>query len=120
VDTSEEWGKYYRALADNYLFPNEFVVRAFLGSYPNLSMSHDYRGKRVCDVSCGDGRNLVLLNRLGLDLHATEVTPEICNITRQKLIEHKDQIAVDIRPGTNLALPFADRHFDYMLSWNGC
>jgi SAM-dependent methyltransferase len=118
VDSAEAWGNYYRKLSDSYLFPNEFVVRAFLGTYPNLSMSRDYRGKRVCDVSCGDGRNLVLLHRLGLDLHATELTPEICSITRQRLLEHKEQIAVDIRPGTNRALPFPDGHFDYLLSWN--
>jgi len=120
VDSAEAWSNYYRSLTDSYLFPNEFVVRAFLGTYPNLSMSRDYRGKRVCDVSCGDGRNLVLLHRLGLELHATEVTPEICDITRRRLLEHKEQVRVDIHPGTNLSLPFADRHFDYMLSWNAC
>jgi SAM-dependent methyltransferase len=120
VDSSEAWGKYYRTLNENYLFPNEFVVRAFLGTYPELSMSRDYHGKRVCDVSCGDGRNLVLLHKLGLDLSATELTPEICSITQQRLLKHKEQIAVDIQPGTNRALPFADRHFDYLLSWNAC
>lgn len=120
VDTAEAWGNYYRALTDTYLFPNEFVVRAFLGTYPNLSMSRDYRGKRVCDVSCGDGRNLVLLHKLGLDLHATELTPEICSITRRRLIEHKEHISVDIQPGNNRSLPFDDNHFDYLLSWNAC
>jgi SAM-dependent methyltransferase len=120
VDNAEAWGNYYRLLKDSYLFPNEYVVRSFLGTYPNLSMSRDYHGKRVCDVSCGDGRNLVLLHKLGLDLHATELTPEICNITRQRLIQHKDQIRVDIRSGSNRSLPFADDYFDYLLSWNAC
>jgi SAM-dependent methyltransferase len=120
VDSAEAWGNYYRSLTDSYLFPSEFVVRAFLGTYPNLSMSRDYRGKRVCDVSCGDGRNLVLLHKLGLDLHATELTPEICDITRQRMIQHKEQIRVDIRPGNNGSLPFDDDYFDYLLSWNVC
>jgi SAM-dependent methyltransferase len=120
VDSAKAWGNYYRSLTDSYLLPNEFVVRAFLGTYPNLSMSRDYRGKSVCDVSCGDGRNLVLLHKLGLSLSATELTPEICSITRQRLLDHKEQIAVDIRPGSNRALPFADGQFDYLLSWNAC
>jgi len=120
MDTAEVWESYYRSLSDNYLLPNEFVVRAFLGTYPGLSMSREYRGKRACDISCGDGRNLVLLHKLGLDLHATELTEEICNITRRRMRDHKEPIEVDIRPGTNRALPFGDGHFDYLLSWNAC
>lgn len=120
MDSVEAWGKYYRSLADSYLFPNEFVVRSFLGTYPNLSMSRDYRGKRVCDVSCGDGRNMVLLNRLGLELYGTELTPEICSITQRRLLEHRDSIRAEIQPGNNRSLPFADDYFDYLLSWNAC
>ena len=118
VDAAEVWRNYYRSLSDNYMFPNEFAVRAFLGTYPGLSMSRDYLGKSVCDVSCGDGRNLVLLHKLGLTLHATELTPEICDITQRRLLDQR--IEVDIRPGTNRALPFGDGQFDYLLSWNAC
>lgn len=112
------WDKYYRSLSDAFLFPNEFVVRAFLGKYPNHQMDRDFRGKAVCDISCGDGRNLTLLNKLGMDLYATEVSQEICDITREKLARHADAIAVDIRPGLNSDLPFDDAVFDYLLSWN--
>lgn len=114
----ELWDRYYRSLNEAFLFPNEFVVRVFLGKYPNHAMDRDYRGKRVCDISCGDGRNLTLLNRLGLDLYATEVSQEICDITKAKLAAHADQIEVDIRPGLNSDLPFEDGFFDYLLSWN--
>lgn len=114
----DRWDQYYRSLKEAYLFPNEFVVRAFLGKYPNHRMDGDYAGKSVCDVSCGDGRNLTLLHKLGLKLFATEVSQEICDITREKLARHPDQITVDIRPGLNSDLPFDDGMFDYMLSWN--
>jgi ubiquinone/menaquinone biosynthesis C-methylase UbiE len=114
------WDRYYKSLTDSYLFPNEYVVRAFLGTYPNLTMNRNYRGAKVCDVSCGDGRNLVLLNKLGLELFATEVSQEICEITRRKLLAHSEKIAVDVREGRNNALPFEDGFFDYMLSWNAC
>ena len=114
----ELWDRYYRSLDEAFLFPNEFVVRAFLGRYPNHAMDRDYPGKKVCDVSCGDGRNLTLLNRLGLKLYATEVSQEICDITKAKLAAHADRIEVDIRPGLNFDLPFEDNFFDYLLSWN--
>jgi len=114
----ELWNRYYRALGDAFLFPNEFVIRAFLGKYPNHAMARDFAGKKVCDVSCGDGRNLTLLNRLGMDLYATEVTQEICDITKAKLASHADRIEVDIRRGLNRDLPFEDGFFDYLLSWN--
>src|SRR5258708_10827653 len=120
LDCVTAWESYYRTLTNDYLFPNEFVVRSFLGTYPNLSMNHDYRGKRVCDVSCGDGRNLTLLHSLGLDLHATELTSEICDITRRRLLQHRARIAVEIRAGSNRALPFPGGYFDYLLSWNAC
>jgi len=116
----ESWGEYYRNLQDTYLFPNEYVVRTFLARYPNLRLPHDYAGARICDISCGDGRNLVLLNKLKLDLYATEVTDEVCRITRQKLLDHSEKISVDIRPGLNWDLPFQNEFFDYLLSWNAC
>jgi ubiquinone/menaquinone biosynthesis C-methylase UbiE len=116
--TLDLWNSYYRALRESYLFPNEYVVRAFLGTYPNLDMKHNYKGAKVCDVSCGDGRNLVLLEKLGLELYATEVSEEICKITREKLLSHSEHISVDIRAGLNGSLPFDDDFFDYMLSWN--
>jgi ubiquinone/menaquinone biosynthesis C-methylase UbiE len=114
------WIRYYRSLAESYLFPNEFVVRSFLGGYPNLRMSRNYRGAKACDVSCGDGRNIVLLHKLGLQLYATEVSEEICEITRQKLLSHSEKISADIRKGRNRSLPFEDDYFDYVLSWNAC
>jgi SAM-dependent methyltransferase len=116
----ELWNKYYRSLTEAYLLPNEYVVRSFLGSYPNLQMKRNYPGARICDVSCGDGRNLVLLHKLRMELYATEVSDEICAITQRKLIESPEKIAVEMRTGTNASLPFEDGYFDYLLSWNAC
>ena len=117
-ESTRRWEDYYAGLKDAYLFPNEFVVRTFLAKYPGLDMPHNYRGARICDVSCGDGRNLVLLNKLGAELFATEVSQPICDITREKLLAHSERISVDVRPGLNFDLPFDDGFFDYLLSWN--
>lgn len=114
------WEKYYSSLNEAYLFPNEYVVRSFLGTYPNLKMDHNFSGKTVCDVSCGDGRNLTALNKFGLVLHATEISQAICDRTKRKLASTPEPTSVDIRSGSNTALPFADASFDYVLSWNAC
>ena len=119
-DLLRVWVDYYRSLKESYLIPNEYVLRAFLGNYPNLSMSHDYAGASVCDVSCGDGRNLVMLHKLGFELYATEITQEVCDLTRAKLSSHSEHIKVEIRPGLNWSLPFDEGFFDYLLSWNAC
>ncbi len=119
LDNVEKWERYYEeVLKDSYLFPNEYVVRSFLASYPGLKMDHNYAGKSVCDVSCGDGRNIVLLNKLKLKIFGTEVSENICKITARKLREHSDHIQADLRPGFNWSLPFDDAMFDYVLSWN--
>ncbi|MGC3940407.1 class I SAM-dependent methyltransferase [Roseobacter sp. EG26] len=117
---AEIWNSYYTSLRDNYLFPNEYVVRSFLGTYPGLKMSHDFSGKKVCDISCGDGRNIVALHRFGLDVYATEISKEICEITMGKLSASDHRISADIRVGNNQELPFEANMFDYLLSWNAC
>jgi SAM-dependent methyltransferase len=116
----ETWDRYYASLQDAYLFPNEYVVRSFLGKYPGLTMDRDYRGKKVCDIRCGDARNLTALHKIGFDLHATEISDDIVRITKSKLAALSDRISADIRTGTNMSLPFDDGYFDYLLSWNAC
>lgn len=123
IDTQnhlEAWEKYYKELSDAYLFPNEYVVRAFLGNYPNLQMPKEYLGKTICDVGCGDGRNIMALNKFGFKVTGTEISSEICNLTKSKLFNHPDRINVDIHPGLNDQLPFFNSEFDFILSWNAC
>lgn len=115
-----KWDEYYKNLGDSFLFPNEFVVRSFLGQYPNLKTPKDKAGKKVCDIGCGDGRNLTALHKLKFKLYASEISETICEITKNKLLNHSDRINVDIRKGLNWELPFEDNFFDYALSWNAC
>jgi SAM-dependent methyltransferase len=114
------WGDYYKNLNSSYLFPNEYVVRTFLGMYPNLRMNKNYRNEKICDVGCGDGRNITALHKFGFDVYATEVSEEVCRITKEKLLNHAERIDVNIQKGLNDDLPFKDEAFDYLLSWNAC
>ena len=116
----ESWESFYQGLESSLLLPNEYVTRIFLGNYPNLSLDKDYKDKKICDLSCGDGRNSVLLNKLAFDIYGTEITDEICRITTNKLANHPDKIRSIIKTGSNWNLPFEDDFFDYLLSWNAC
>jgi ubiquinone/menaquinone biosynthesis C-methylase UbiE len=114
----ENWNNYYKSLSESYLFPNEYVVRSFLGRYPGLEIDRNYRGKRICDISCGDGRNMTALHKLGFEIYGSEISDEICRITMEKL--RSVGVTADIRTGTNRSLPYADAMFDHILSWNAC
>jgi hypothetical protein len=74
-------------------------------------MQRNYRGAMACDVSCGDRRNLTVLHTLGMKLHGTEVSADICDHTMRKLRASPERVEANIRPGLNWAIPFADGSF---------
>jgi SAM-dependent methyltransferase len=100
-------------------FPSEYVIRIFKGSYPRLNFDKSsYKGKRICDIGCGDGRNLVLLSQCGFDTCGVELTEEIVNKVTDDL--NKLNVYSEIRVGTNQNIPFNESFFDFILSWNSC
>ena len=100
-------------------FPAEYVIRIFKGEYPNLDFNKkEFRNKKICDIGCGDGRNIVLLDQCGFETYGTEITKEIVEKTKVNL--KKLDIDSDIRIGTNEKIPFEENFFDYVLSWNSC
>lgn len=97
-----------------HCYPNEFLVRTMLGKYPNLKLEHNYEGKNVLDLGCGDGRNMILLNNLGLNIHGVEITQEICTSVTDRMA--KFGINADIRVGRNSTIPFENNYFDYVVA----
>ena len=58
----QRYETFYRERDPTYIYPVEFVVRAFLGSYPRLKTDRsEYAGKCMLDLGFGDGRNMPLL-----------------------------------------------------------
>jgi|GEM_PF-283435 len=101
------------------VFPNEYVVRIFRGKYPRLSLGvTDFHGMKICDLGCGDGRNILPLAGLGFESYGMEITAQICNKVQSEL-EARGVFAM-IRPGENSLIPFENDFFDYLLSWNSC
>lgn len=111
----DRWTRYYQEKQRPALYPEGFVVRAFLSGFPEPMLAdRTFAGKRALDLSCGYGRNLGLLLDLGLEVHATEVEAAVVARTAELFPE------VAVRPGRNGALPHADHFFDYVLACNTC
>lgn len=114
----KKWTAEHHKTAQNdtaLAWPSETLIRLFKGSYvPKLDKN--YVGKKVLDVGFGNGNNLFFLGTLGLELHGTEVSGEICQAGRERLERYG--YAADLRSGTNRSLPYEDNTFDFIVSWN--
>ncbi len=114
---TQKWIKTYRGMGLPY--PAEYVIRIFKGSYPNLTLDRDsFKGKKICEIGCGTGRNLVVLGECGFKLYGCDIAQEIIDKTSKNL--RKTGLKTDLRVGTNRKLPFKDVFLDYLLSWNSC
>lgn len=114
----KEWTKFYRNTA--MMYPSEYVIRIFKGKYPRLNLlTKPYKNKKICDLGCGEGRNVPLLLGCGFDVYATEITQDIVNNVKTNLnkLGFKN---ITLKVGFNDNLPFRDNYFDFLLSWNVC
>jgi SAM-dependent methyltransferase len=118
-EIGDNYEAYYRARAAAKVYPVEFVVRAFLGTYPRLKTDTTaLRGGRALDLGFGDGRNLPLLADLGLEPHGVEITEEICAraVARLKALG----VTFEARVGRNACLPYGDDFFDHVIACHSC
>jgi SAM-dependent methyltransferase len=115
----DAYGRFYGAKDPIHVYPVEFVVRAFLGSYPRLPREDvTFGGQRVLDLGFGDGRNLPLLQQLGFSVSGVEVTSEICEAATRRMA--RLGVPVDLRVGRNRQIPFDDRAFDHVVACHSC
>ncbi|MCK1341039.1 class I SAM-dependent methyltransferase [Bradyrhizobium sp. 38] len=113
------YGAFYQKRNPVHVYPVEFVVRAYLGNYPrHVTDAASYHGKRVLDLGCGDGRNMPLLRNLGMEVHGTEISQEICDLTRARM--RNLGVEATLAVGRNHALPYPDGFFDSVLACHAC
>jgi SAM-dependent methyltransferase len=117
-DAKKEWTKAFLS-QESMAYPSEYVIRIFKGTYPRLNLDKKtFLGKKICDVGCGDGRNIPLLKQCGFETYGVEITDEIVKSVKNNL--NRVGMDADVRTGVNDRLPFPDEYFDYLLSWNAC
>lgn len=123
---AKKWTDYYNGL-DSFMQPNEYLLKLLLGNYKGktnfLSGKKTWReaflNLDILDMSCGDGRNITLFEKLGFNTFATEISDEICdqvfsNLSKQGLKTPRSHI----KTGFNNCIPFDDNFFDFLVSWN--
>lgn len=115
-DAANQWNELYRK-GPSKRYPDEAVVRIFLGSYPDLKMPKPKAGDSILDVGCGDGCNFQVFDKLGMAMAGTEISSEIVDT-----LECRDPLfgRVNLRVGICTSLPWPDATFDYLLTWNSC
>lgn len=114
----ENYTKHYVEQNVHRLYPTEFVVRSFMGNYPEHRMEKNFKGKSILDLGFGDGRNVSFLADLGFRVFGVEISQAICEVVRSRM----KSLGVNFEPsvGSNSSLPYEDDFFDYILSCNSC
>ncbi|MBI1984713.1 MAG: class I SAM-dependent methyltransferase [Candidatus Wildermuthbacteria bacterium] len=114
---NKQWAKEIKK--NDVMYPSEYVIRIFKGTYPRLRLGKNrFKGKKICDIGCGNGRNLMLLRRCGFKVWGVEINKKIAEGVKRNL--KSAGIHAHVRVGSNGSLPFLNSYFDYALSWNAC
>ena len=109
----------YSAQDAQHIYPVEFVVRAFLGTYPELKMDRRrYAASNVLDLGFGDGRNMPLLKNLGFVIYGVEIDENITRAADDRL--SRIGIDADLRVGANSRIPFENHFFEHVLACHSC
>lgn len=108
----QNWSKLYNQTKNNPVYPTEWVIRTIAGAnYPNFKYDKSqYFGKKIIDISCGDGRNLQLLLNLGFDVYASETSLETVKMLSLRYPNVKFNV------GFNHKHDYKDNFFDYALA----
>ena len=115
----KHYGDFYARRNPDKVYPVEFVVRTFLGTYPGLRMDRSlYPGTRILDLGFGDGRNMPLLADLGFRVSGVEISDEICRLTEARM--ERLGVPVTLKTGSNSSIPFEDGAFDFVLACHAC
>jgi acetyltransferase-like isoleucine patch superfamily enzyme/SAM-dependent methyltransferase len=119
TEISTAYSKYYSSRKSGHIYPVEFVVRSFLGKYPNLCLDKSkFTGSRILDLGFGDGRNIPLLYNLGFEIYGVEISEEINNFANSRF--QNLGIPVVLKVGRNASLPFDNNFFQYILACHSC
>jgi len=118
-DINQGYTELYNIKNPKFVYPTEWVVRAFLAHYPRLNLDKTlYKDAKILDLGFGDGRNTIFLCQQQFSVFGTEITQQICNLTNRRLSQLG--LSANLRTGRNNSLPFEDSFFDYILAAHSC
>src|SRR2546430_17490336 len=79
----ESYTAFHETQNPKHVYPSEWVIRTFLGSYPQLSLNKcKYAGAKILDMGFGDGRNWSLLHNVSFDIYGVEISEKIVALSQ--------------------------------------
>ena len=118
---NSSYTKHYSARNPIMVYPTEFVVRIFLGKYPNLNFENKpSKEDKVLDLGFGDCRNTVFLCQQGFDLRCAELVLEP-DLRQQGFCDRESIVSVekDVDPALSFRNNLGDFACHIALTHNG-
>jgi SAM-dependent methyltransferase len=114
-----KYTRHYRGKINDRVYPTEWVVRAFLATYPQLDLDKgSFVNSKILDLGFGDGRNIEFLAHQGFDVFGLEISQSICDLTADRL--NRQGVHATLRVGKNRSIPFETNFFDFILAAHSC
>ena len=115
----ENYKNLYTSKKSIKLYPTEFIVRSFLGTYSKIRpIKNITKSKKVLDLGFGDGRNLTFLNDIGYEVYGVEISEEIIESCKSFL--ELNRVNANLRVGSNQKLSFNSKFFDSIVACHSC
>lgn len=119
ADVADTYGSFITSRSSPHIYPNEWVIRSVLGTYPELSLGRlDHAGRAVLDLGVGDGRNLPVFHDHGYRITGVDVSTEIIERVARTCAERG--IDAELLVGRNHDIPCDDDSFDLVLASHSC
>ncbi|GGH08358.1 class I SAM-dependent methyltransferase [Silvibacterium dinghuense] len=100
---ADAWSRHTRSGYDVYR--DALHTPAFLAALPPVA------GLQGLDIGCGEGANTRALARLGARMQGVDIAPTFVRYAEEA--ERAEPLGIQYRQGDGMALPFADRSFDF-------
>ena len=105
-------------MKDNFpVWPIEVMVKVLFGEYLKGEKPTLDKDKKVLDVGCGFGNNLLPFLLKGCHCSGVEITNEMAKIA-QDTLHSRGFNKVEINKGSNRSLPYENNTFDLLISNN--
>lgn len=92
-------------------FPSAVALKIFLGDNPKLSLKrNNLKGKKICEIGFGDGRDLNLFKFLSMNVYGVEPDSEVVKHTINKFEDLSFKPVLKV--GSNVNTGFKKSFFD--------
>jgi ubiquinone/menaquinone biosynthesis C-methylase UbiE len=106
----EIWNKFYREKNKFLYCPSEDLT-AFFNTY----LENNLYSKKVLDIGCGAGRNLLLAGKLGAEIYGVDSSQEAIKESQRFLTQEGLNPHLEVGNVTNLS--YLDNFFDVSILW---